>query len=59
MLISQAETALTVEIPVVEGTATGGADILSYNLQYKEKDQTDFISKVGEDADNLMLTISL
>jgi hypothetical protein len=34
ILISQAETALTVTMPEITDTDTGGSDILTYHLQY-------------------------
>lgn len=46
------------QIPEVTGDATGGANILSYNLQFKGGLQTEYISIVGETVNNLQLTIS-
>jgi hypothetical protein len=34
ILIEQLETSIKVELPEITGLATGGSDILSYNLQY-------------------------
>jgi hypothetical protein len=58
VLISQAETALTVSMPEMTGSETGGSDILSYHLQYKRDGTLSFETIVGEDPDNLMLVIS-
>jgi hypothetical protein len=32
ILVSQAETSITVTMPIVSGTFTGGAPLISYNL---------------------------
>ena len=58
VLISQAETALTVSMPEISGMDTGGSDILTYHLQYQRDGDADWISISGENPDSLMTTIS-
>lgn len=58
ILISQAETALTVEITAIEGIDTGGSEILSYNIQFKRDEDSTYVSIVGESSNNLQLTVS-
>ena len=58
ILISQAETALTVSMPEITDTDTGGSDILTYHLQYQRDGDSDWISISGMNPDSLMTTIS-
>ena len=59
ILISQAESTITLEMPEITGQSTGGSEILSYNLQYNGGGaNSNFISLIGEVPDSLLRTIS-
>ena len=55
-MISQAETTVTVELPEVTGTATGGSPITSYHLVYSSG--TSYISITGENPNNLLFVVT-
>lgn len=59
VLVSQAESTITLEMPEIFGHSTGGSEILSYNLQYNGGGANpNFISVIGEVPDSLLRTIS-
>jgi hypothetical protein len=65
-LVSQSESSVTVQMPTLASSYTGGSDITSYNLQYDQgaalssgvtPSEEDFVSLVGEiPANNLDVT---
>lgn len=56
IMISQAETSITVQMPQVSGLDTGGSPITSYNLVYSPN--LSYTSIIGENPNNLLLTIT-
>ena len=59
IMISQSETAITVELPEIYGANSGGSEILTYNLHYNMGGiSTNYISIVGEAPENLLRTIT-
>jgi len=59
VLISQAETSITVQMPEIVGQDTGGSDILSYNLQYNAGGaSTTYVNLIGENPSSMILTFT-
>ena len=56
IMVSQAETSITVQMPEVTGLDTGGSPITSYNLVYSPN--LSYASIIGENPNNLLLTIT-
>lgn len=59
-MVLQETTYITVSMPQVTGTLTGGSPLLSYNLQYRgdSTPPTDWTTLVGEAPDSLTLQYS-
>jgi hypothetical protein len=59
IMISQAETTITVQMPEINGVDTGGSPILSYNLVYDQGGASQaFLSVIGLNPDNLLTVVS-
>ena len=56
IMISQAETSVTVEMPEITGIESGNSPVTSYNLVYSSS--LSFISIIGENPNNLLRTIT-
>jgi hypothetical protein len=53
-MISQSQSSISVNMPSVTPTETGGSSIISYNLQFKENSATTYTTLIGEAPNNLV-----
>ncbi len=59
ILISQSESTITVEMPVLSGSDTGSSPILSYNLKYYiGSNNSTLVEVVGGTQDSLLRVVS-
>ncbi len=53
-MLTQSSTSISVTMPSVTPTETGGSTILSYHLEFKESSQSTYQTLVGQAPDNLL-----